>query len=293
MADAYQIETSTDRYLLEDGTGVYLLEQQATVTPKLMMMGIGSIAVQGVKRDFTPLRTLIKALFCLTLLLPVNAFAAIAVLSSGASTGVDANSNVTGNINTVGASLITCSASSFVVVPTLTDNQSNTWTELTRQTNPFNGDVTSIYYVVSPATSATHTVTLAALAGQPSVQCIAWTGTKLASPFDVQNGATTNTASSLATGSVTPSENNEIVVTGLTCTTCTAEMIDSGFTIQATSAWVSGKGLEGAIGYIIQTTAGAVNPTWSWTTANRANDVVATFKSGAGAHQLLTLGAGN
>lgn len=31
MADAYQLETTTDRYLLEDGTGVYLLEQQQAV----------------------------------------------------------------------------------------------------------------------------------------------------------------------------------------------------------------------------------------------------------------------
>jgi hypothetical protein len=31
MADAYQKETSVDRYLLEDGAGVYLLEPVATV----------------------------------------------------------------------------------------------------------------------------------------------------------------------------------------------------------------------------------------------------------------------
>jgi hypothetical protein len=29
MADAYQIETTADRYLLEDGSGVYLLEGAA------------------------------------------------------------------------------------------------------------------------------------------------------------------------------------------------------------------------------------------------------------------------
>ena len=30
MADAYQLEGSTDRYLLEDGSGVYLLEGGAS-----------------------------------------------------------------------------------------------------------------------------------------------------------------------------------------------------------------------------------------------------------------------
>lgn len=29
MADAYQLETTADRYLLEDGSGVYLLEPVA------------------------------------------------------------------------------------------------------------------------------------------------------------------------------------------------------------------------------------------------------------------------
>jgi hypothetical protein len=35
MADAYQLETSTDLYLLEDGSGVYLLETSVDVLAPL------------------------------------------------------------------------------------------------------------------------------------------------------------------------------------------------------------------------------------------------------------------
>lgn len=38
MADALQIETSTDRYLLEDGSGIYLLESTADVAAQFVMM---------------------------------------------------------------------------------------------------------------------------------------------------------------------------------------------------------------------------------------------------------------
>ena len=38
MADAYQLEATTDRYLLEDGSGVYLLEVSAPeIIPMLLM----------------------------------------------------------------------------------------------------------------------------------------------------------------------------------------------------------------------------------------------------------------
>lgn len=53
MADAYQLETTTDRYLLEDGTGVYLLEpivipDTATVTITLYAPTVLATALQNV-----------------------------------------------------------------------------------------------------------------------------------------------------------------------------------------------------------------------------------------------------
>lgn len=38
MADAYQLETTADRYLLEDGSGVYLLEVSAAADPVILVM---------------------------------------------------------------------------------------------------------------------------------------------------------------------------------------------------------------------------------------------------------------
>lgn len=46
MADAYQTEVDTDRYLLEDGSGVYLLE---AVTGRIMssIAGAGGLVASG------------------------------------------------------------------------------------------------------------------------------------------------------------------------------------------------------------------------------------------------------
>lgn len=45
--DAYQLETTADRFLLEDGTGVLLLEQQAGVDEPMPQLGGGYYPEQG------------------------------------------------------------------------------------------------------------------------------------------------------------------------------------------------------------------------------------------------------
>lgn len=46
MADAYQTEVDTDRYLLEDGSGVYLLEATAGRVMS-SLAGAGGLAAAG------------------------------------------------------------------------------------------------------------------------------------------------------------------------------------------------------------------------------------------------------
>lgn len=52
MADAYQLETSTDRYLLEDGSGVWLLEPVAAdvfvESLHSIMRGIGPLTTVSI-----------------------------------------------------------------------------------------------------------------------------------------------------------------------------------------------------------------------------------------------------
>ena len=110
----------------------------------------------------------------------------------------------------------------------------------------------------------------------------AFSGAAAASALDQQNGAV-GTGTSLATGSVTPSEDNELVVSGVSIADGSSGTyaVDSGLTITDQILASAGNFEGGGLAYIIQTSAGAVNPTWSWTGSVNSAAVIATFKAAA------------
>jgi hypothetical protein len=86
----------------------------------------------------------------------------------------------------------------------------------------------------------------------------------------VQNGATTAGATSLQTGSVTPSVGGSLLISG--------SMIGnsiSGFTATVTAV---GGTYPGAIAYLKQGTAAAINPAWSFGGSSEGGAVIASFK---------------
>jgi hypothetical protein len=114
------------------------------------------------------------------------------------------------------------------------------------------------------------------------VQCFSGA---VSSPLDQQTGSASSSTglTSFQPGSVTPSANNELVVSLITAhiTTLTSEVsISGGYTI---TDGIDGNGshIGGAMAYYKQSTAGAVNPTWSWTTGMAYGTAAsqATFKS--------------
>jgi hypothetical protein len=109
-----------------------------------------------------------------------------------------------------------------------------------------------------------------------------FSGAHATAPFDVQNGATTAGAATLATGSVTPSQDNSLIVAGLGFNVSSAgPTINSSFT---RSSWVnfgSGNNYGSAEAYLVQTTAGAVNPTWTKGNTEAAAATIAVFKPAA------------
>lgn len=172
---------------------------------------------------------------------------------------------------------------------TFNDSMSNTWVPLTQQ-NPGgvgNQSTSRIYYVVNPIVGSGHTVTATATGYVGGGYFLAFSGADISSPFDQENGvADFANATSKQPGSVTPTTDNQLVITGL-CTIKDAGgssgtySIDSGFAIIDQDAATAG--LEGgACAYLIQTSAGAVNPTWSWTDASAVGATIATFKAAAG-----------
>ena len=186
-------------------------------------------------------------------------------------------------VNTTGANLIVLVIADYVgfgASPTPTDNQSNTWTGLTAQTAAGSTHC-RIWYVYNPTTSTTHTFTSpdTGQARYPVILMAAFSGA-VASPADQQNGST-GTGTSLATGSITPSEGEELIISGISFGATGGATVNESMTETNDIGYNLGVNMGGVMAYKIQTTATAINPTWTYGSSEGAA-VVASFKDTPG-----------
>lgn len=205
---------------------------------------------------------------------------AYALVTSTSAGSANANDVTTAGVNTTGATLIVLivATNAGVAAPTPTDSKSNTWTSLTAQES---GGIlrVQLWYCASPVVGSGHTFSVSSGFSLPSIDALAFSGAA-ASPFDQQNGAVNFFASTLQPGSVTPSENNELLVTGFASSQVDASSIDSSFTLQENVA-LTGNHYSASAAYKIQTSAGAENPTWTASGNGRVAAAIATFKAAA------------
>ena len=191
----------------------------------------------------------------------------------------------TSAINTTGASLLVLTVSEYAAGPLSlpTDSKGNTWTGLTTRTA--GSTYGRIFYAVNPTVGTGHTFTLSGANSFCVVDVLAFSGVDTSSPFDVQNGASSlSGAATQAPGSVTPSANNSVVITGIAAESPgTTATVDLSFTITDQSGQVNGVNFAGAAAYLIQTTAGAVNPTWTYSSGTVSTAAtIAVFKAASG-----------
>lgn len=205
-------------------------------------------------------------------------FAAIALVTSTVKGGTFSGAT-SDAIDTTGANLIVLHVSS-ADANTVTDSKSNTWTALTSKTSG-SGNIGRLYYCVNPTVGSGHTFSVTSIV--PTISVLAFSGVKTSSPFDVENGSSCDSTGSCATGSITPSEDNELVVTGMSMggAEFTDYVADSGFTNLTYVPVVGGAHFGGGFAYKIQTTAVAVNPTWSGTSPAWFAVTIASFKAAA------------
>ena len=178
----------------------------------------------------------------------------------------NSGSITTSAIDTTGADLIVCAVTDDDrdTAASLSDSQSNSWT--TGPPSKYNSsDFASmrLYYKQSPSTSASHTFSIT-FPNVGGVACAAYSGS-VASPLDTpENGNTTafGGGATIATGSVTPTADNYILITGLAFYLADATpTIDLSFTRRADDHSSGNMGV--AIADLIETTAAAKNPTWT------------------------------
>ncbi len=200
----------------------------------------------------------------------------------------DGSSVTTSGINTTGANLIVVARHAFSFNPAIsavTDNKSNTYTKLTNWVDVGSGYSVQLSYCLNPTVGSGHTFSVNQGGTFPTLTVQAFSGAKLTSVTDQENGSGTNTP-----GSITPSEDNEILVAACCYHDGSTQTVDAAFT--RTDAFGNVTGVGGGMGYEIQTTATARNPAWS--ASNGPASVVASFKSeptGTTYNEAISLGA--
>lgn len=199
--------------------------------------------------------------------------------------GLGTNGGTSSSINTTGANFLVLAVSYGISVISVSDSKSNTWTPLTEYgtvSTAFN----RIYYVENPTVGSGHTFTVTGTNTFPGVAVDAWAGALTSSVFDQQNGnANAASVTSIQPGSVTPGSNDQLVVTTMTNfgdPSNSSRSINGGFTISGQVGNPSGTNYPVALAYLVQTSAAAANPTWSWSAGNPCATAIATFKPSVG-----------
>lgn len=168
------------------------------------------------KQLLTMKKNIKKAIFAIlsmTMLIG-SANAAATLITSGK--GVGGTAPTTGSLDTTGATLLVAVVTYTGTVTGMSDSKGNTWTGLTAYAN--SGVTSRIYYVNSntPTVGTGHTFTYTASGGANVINVMAFSGTA-ANPFDVENGNNSASAATIQPGSVTPSKDDNIVITGFIC----------------------------------------------------------------------------
>ena len=182
----------------------------------------------------------------------------------GATSG-EGNGVTTAAIDTTGATILFICISDLLQGATVSDNQSNTYSPCNETT--ISTGCARIFYVRNPTTSASHTFSVNGSGVFPSIGAMAFSGGTPASPLDQENHGSGGADTSYPCGSITPTEDNEVIPTCLSANSIdiTGLALDNGGTIVYSTPTISGQHFGIGVGYKIQTTAAAINLTWSQT----------------------------
>ena len=206
---------------------------------------------------------------------------AITLVAQTAAASTNTTNVTTAAITTTGATLLIVVVGQYETSPvgTVTDSKGNTWTALTSQ--GLSGNVREkVFYTVPTTVGTGHTVTYTGTGADYPALCVAaFAGVLGTSPLDQTAGAVGT--SSVSAGSVTPTQVNELVISGLGYNQTTTVAISGGFTLGAHAPYQSGANFGAALAHLIQTTAVVANPTWSLPSSDGAAATNATFKAAA------------
>jgi hypothetical protein len=210
------------------------------------------------------------------------------------------NGGTTSPTDTTGANLLVACVShwGYKEAPELSDSKGNSWTIAASSSGAIDGWI-KLYYSVPTQVGSNHTFTLNGSESMPSISVMAWAGAT-ASPLDGSSGRFA-AGTSIQPGSVTPSEDNELLISCLTNTgdtSSSSRSINGGFTIAGQVGENADVPYSTSVAsaYLVQTTAASANPTWSYSVDRWANAAIATFRTteeGGGGGDLVAISSLN
>jgi hypothetical protein len=192
----------------------------------------------------------------------------------------------TGGLNTGSADFCVAGVLEFVADPatgTMSDSAGNTWHHLTTVNNSTINNTEIVFWYTYNGVSAfiTNTSDTFSFVGTsyPTMIVSCYSGVATATdPFDKENGLITSGTTNYQTGSVTPTVNNELLVSlsgDFSGTNGNSYTIDSGFTTTGNAQ--NNNNLIVVHAYYTQPTAGAINPTWTAFAGNH-EAIIASFQ---------------
>jgi hypothetical protein len=196
-----------------------------------------------------------------------------------------ANTFTSGTLDTSGADfLVLCLTENTAGSATISDSKSNTWVKGPPTEQSVVNPACVIYYATASGKTGTgHTFTATGSNIFSVIHVMAFSGGAQSSAFDVENGtgggSFTNTA---APGSITPTADNELVISAFAWNSATTITTVTGATAFYQTDYSGGANYGGGGAYVIQTTATAINMAWNWTGTTAGDIVTAAFKVSGG-----------
>lgn len=208
------------------------------------------------------------------------AFTLIASTQKGSTDG--GATAVTPAIDTTGADLLIALVATwhFASGVAVSDSKGNIWTPVVNQTQGLEVRV-SMFRCRPTVVGSGHTLTFTPVEPVfPTVHFLAFSCAGVAKPTDQTSGAGAN-AGSLAAGSITPSDDDALVIAAAANANVGGGFsIDGGFTIAEQTSCAGGQHYGLGTAYLIQTAPAAANPSWTFSGAANASAVIASLLDG-------------
>lgn len=188
----------------------------------------------------------------------------------------------TSAINTTGADFIVANVTSANIggvsfsdiLAAFSDSLGNTWSSNITGGAP-SGSAPMLIYALAPTVGSSQTFTCSLTSLFGVFQVAAFSNVTSADQNDIgfAGGGNTGTIGT----PITPANNNGLVISCCSVNDVSLPTIDSGFTITDQAETLGGNYVGGGLAYLVQTTASAVDPTWTWTSSSSWSVILATF----------------